>query len=182
MSERPGEAALERRIALLERTVARLALEQELVRTLHRYCHVIDHGPIDGLDEVFTPDAEFDILTHDGRPNRDFVRKVGIDELKRYFQWRLDALFVEERYKHLVLSPLTLSVEGDVARVDSYFAAFSRDGDRPILRVYGRYQDTLVGRAGAWRIRERLSWQETPAAHPRAPGETGIDPMAAGAR
>src|SRR5262249_61929863 len=106
---------------------------------------------------------------------------VGIGELKRYFQWRLDALFVEERYKHLVLSPLTLSVEGGVARVDSYFAAFSRDGDRPILRVYGRYQDTLVGRAGAWRIRERLSWQETPAAHPRAPGEAGNDPQPAGA-
>ena len=179
MSDRPTVAALQQRVLELERTVARLALEQEIVQTLHRYCHVIDHGPIEGLEEVFTEDAEFDILTHEGQPSRDFVRKVGIRELKQYFQWRLDALFLAERYKHLVLSPLTLCVEGDTARVDSYFAAFSQDLDRPILRVYGRYQDTLVRRDGRWRIRERQSWQETPAARPRAPGEAGIDPMPA---
>ena len=182
MSDRPTRQALEERVLELERTVARLALEQEIVQTLHRYCHVIDHGPIDALDHVFTPDAAFDILTHDGRPNRDFVRKAGIRELKRYFQWRLDELFIEERYKHLVLSPLVVSADGDEARVASYFAAFSRDGDRPILRVYGRYQDTLVRRGGRWLIRERLSWQETPAASPRAPGEAGIDPLPPGAR
>ena len=182
MSQRPERAVLEQRIVELERTVARLALEQEIVQTLHRYCHVIDHGPIAGLAQVFTADAVFDILTHDGQPSRDFVRKVGIDEIERYFQWRLDALFLEERYKHLVFSPLTIGVQGDEARVDSYFAAFSQDEDRPILRVYGRYKDTLVRRGGNWRIRERLSWQETPAARPRAPGEAGIDPMPAGER
>src|SRR5215470_17440954 len=148
MSDRPTQEALERRILELEQIVAGLAREQEIVQALHRYCHVIDHGPIDGLDLVFTPDAAFDILTHDGKPNHDFVRKVGIRELKRYFQWRLEALFVEERYKHLVLSPLVVSADGDEARVESYFAAFSRDGDRPILRVYGRYKDTLVRRGG----------------------------------
>ena len=176
MSEEPV-AALQQRINELEQTVARLALEQEIVRTLHRYCHVIDYGPIDGLDEVFTEDAEFDILTGDGRPNRDFVRKTGIRELKRYFQWRLEALFIAERYKHLVLSPLLRSVKGDEARVDSYFAAFSQEQDRPILRVYGRYKDTLVRRDGTWRIRERQSWQETPMARPRASGDAGIDPL-----
>lgn len=169
-------ADLQRRLAQVEQQLARVTLEQELLATQHRYCHAIDYGPIDKLDDVFTQDAEFDILTNDGKPNRNFVRKVGIAELKRYFQWRLEAQFIEQRYKHLVFSPVTVSVKGDEARVESYFAAFLQAENRPVLRVYGRYKDWLVKRNGRWLIRERQSWQESPSAVARGPGETGIDP------
>lgn len=157
--------------------VARLSVEQELIQTLHRYCHVIDYGPVDRLEEVFTEDGEFDILTNEGRPNRNFVRKVGMRELKRYFGWRLNTQFIAQRYKHLVFSPLTVKVEGETARVDSYFAAFCDVENKPNLRVYGRYKDTLVRRNGRWLIRERQSWQETPATLAREAGQAGIDPM-----
>ncbi len=168
--------ALTKRIAQLEATVAQLELEAQIERTYTRYSHAVDYGPAELLDDVFTEDGEFDILSVGGEPRLEFVRKVGRAAVEEYFAWQIEYNFLRGRYKHLSFAPKIMSVKGNVAKVETYFSAWREENAKPYLLCYGKYRDTLIKqRDGRWLIRERNSWMESPPSALRSPGHPGIE-------
>lgn len=54
-----------------------------------------------------------------------------------------------------VMSNFIIDVQGDRATASSMFVFYQMDGNKPNATVAGRYEDTLVREAGAWRFLER---------------------------
>jgi ketosteroid isomerase-like protein len=150
MSEPPGAAGLERRLALLED-------ERAVLRTLHRYAHALDYGDEAAWIDLFTDDAVFDAR---GRNPSDVTRvtrgREALAEFAARFSWPPAGW-----HKHLVIEPL-VDVSGDEATATSYLAVLRDEGDVPVLWVFGRYRDRLVRCAdGRWRFTERIAEVES---------------------
>jgi hypothetical protein len=137
---------LERRLALLED-------ERAIVRLLHSYGHAIDYGDEEAWANCFAEDGVFDIRTRlEGTPN---MKISGRSELRSFVSRHTRA--PERWHKHMLVEPV-ITVEGDDARSEAYFAVLMEHEDMPVLRVFGRYRDRLVrGDDGAWRFRERVA-------------------------
>lgn len=179
----PLPVSLESRLTQLERKVERLETEAEILRTFYRYCHAIDYGPAEKLDDVFAEDGSFDILTAEGKPRVDFVTKKGRAAIEEYFAWQIETNFIAKVYKHFVFSPLITSLTKSQAKVESYFSAWTNLDGSPHLLCYGRYKDTLVKQPdGRWLIRERKSLLESPPPTARKAGQAGVDRVPAGYR
>lgn len=139
---------------------ARLRLledERAILRTLHAYGHAVDAADRDAYLDLWTQDAAFDAR---GRQPGDVSRVV------RGVEARTDFIEHFSRppigwHKHLLIEPL-VDVDGDTARVVSYFAVLREEEDRPIVWVFGRYRDTLVRCSdGTWRFAERIAEVES---------------------
>jgi ketosteroid isomerase-like protein len=135
---------------LLARVEA-LEAERDILATLYRYAHTIDVGDADGWADCFTEDGVFDVTSHvdgyapykvEGRENlRDFIEH----------HTRPPALW----HKHMIVEPI-FHIDGDTATGDTYFLVLMDHGDEPVVRVFGRYLDTLRREAdGVWRFVER---------------------------
>jgi 3-phenylpropionate/cinnamic acid dioxygenase small subunit len=129
--------------------------ERAITRTLHRYCHAMDYGLEEEWVDVFTSDAVFDVIMMPA--GAGIHRENGREELARYI-----ANYPKPpRYsKHIILDPI-IDIDGDQARVESFFLFLAREDDVARLIVFGRYKDSLRKADGKWRIAERIAEVET---------------------
>ena len=139
-------AELERRLALLED-------ERDVLRRLSAYGHAIDYGDEDGLGRLLLGRRR---LRHpqpaagSAAPGR-----LGRDALLAFIAGHTRA--PELWHKHLLVEPL-ITIDGDTAGSSAYFAVLMEDDEEPLLRVFGRYRDRLVREPdGEWRLRERIA-------------------------
>jgi hypothetical protein len=119
---------------------------QAIVDLLNTYGHGLDYG----LTEVFV-----DLWTDDGVWQLPIIDPFnGLDEIRAHHE-RVYAPPREHRSKHCVVEPL-IEVDGDEARVDSYFFVLVFEEKGPLMRSYGRYRDQVVRCPdGRWRFRRR---------------------------
>jgi uncharacterized protein (TIGR02246 family) len=116
--------------------------EDQVTRTLARYCQYLDDGDFDRWVELFTEDARllFAGLTSEGRPDiRAFMEQVQPPE---------------GRGKHITANAL-VDVDGDSAsaHTDYLFLRPTAEGLVPVAT--GRYHDELVRDGEGWRFRRR---------------------------
>lgn len=138
----------------LEARLERLEAEREIVQTLHRYAHSIDYGDEEAWLDCFTEDGVFDIRS---RHAHQLKRRIsGREELRTFIAGHTRA--PELWHKHLLVEPLVDMTGSHTATCRSYLAVVMDHEDVPILRVFGRYRDTLErGADGRWRFRERIA-------------------------
>jgi hypothetical protein len=129
--------------------------EQAILRTLHRYGHAMDYGPDEDFVDCFTPDGVWEVRMR--RAGGGFACR-GRDEIAASLPPQA-AVRVPELYaKHLVVDP-EIELDGDAARVRSYFLRVEPKDDGPTEVVAsGRYLDQLLrGEDGRWRFVERIA-------------------------
>src|SRR5450759_4439178 len=139
----------------LETRLARLEEEHEILRTMYQYGHSHDYGPLDEFLDCFIDDAVLERRRRDvpgqARPPRV---NVGRDGLVHYFGTHKRA--PDLYYKHLVVEPW-ITVDGDEARVISYFVKIDEHPDGPYIYAVVRYRDHLVRCPdGRWRFGHRV--------------------------
>ena len=140
-------------LAELERRVALLEDERGVLRRLHAYGHAIDYGDEAAWVDCFTDDGVFDIRS--SMPDRPRQVVSGRAELQAFSSRHTRA--PELWHKHMLVEP-AITIDGDTARSDAYFAVLMEHEERPLLRVFGRYRDRLVRDPdGEWRFRERIA-------------------------
>lgn len=121
-------------------------LDREAIRDcLYRYCRAIDRCDGDLLRSVYWPGANDDHGTWSG-PIEEFVPFV------------IPVLESRQQTSHRI-SNVLIRIDGDEARVESYFDAYERpvrkDGTPNDVTVNGRYLDRFERRDGEWRIADR---------------------------
>lgn len=127
-----------------------MAVEDEVRRTLHDYCRLLDERDLDELmRRVYRPDATDDRKR--GTPLRGHV------EIRAYFA---KAFELVASTAHL-LTNVDISVDGDTATSYSRVTAYHwLSGGDPVREadfvLLGSYDDTLVHTADGWRISHRV--------------------------
>ena len=133
-----------------ELRLRRLEDERAIVATLHRYGHSIDYGDEARFLDCFTDDGVFDVHWQGGE---SVMTLYGRGELEQFISRHSRS--PEGRHKHVVVEPL-ITVDGDAAQCSAYFFLLHDVGDEPVLRMFGRYTDTLArGADGRWRFTVR---------------------------
>jgi len=126
------------------------------MRTLHTYGHSIDYGLEEGWVDCFTEDGSFDVRNRLDSEPRVYT---GRDELKRYIAGHSRAPY--GWHKHVMIEPI-ISLAGESATCDSYFALLFHHEGAPMVRAFGRYRDRLTrGPDGRWRFAERIAEVES---------------------
>jgi ketosteroid isomerase-like protein len=128
----------------------RLEDERAILARMHTYGHALDYGLRETWLDCWTEDAllEWPHGTFSGRA-----------EIGRAFDEHTHA--PEAFHKHVVVDPL-IELDGDRARVDSYFARLDHRTAGPIVRSMGRYRDLLLRcHDGEWRLQERRTELES---------------------
>jgi hypothetical protein len=128
----------------------------EAIRQLNaRYCYAFDDRDVDGFVGCFTVDAVVE-LAGTGRVLR------GADEL------RAAVLDPVHSGRHLTTDCL-ITVTGASASQRCQLIELGMDGDQPVVRRYGRYDDRIVRTEAGWRYASRrLEYATgTAAAHAR---------------
>jgi len=135
----------------LDQISDRLEIEALLVR----YTRAIDTGAWDGLDEVFTPDAEIDYTATGGIAASYPEVKAWLAEMLPIFPKRMHSL-----------AQVDSQVDGDTATVAAYFhnpmLLPQRDGSETVVEFGGIYHHDLVRTPDGWRSRrllEELVWK-----------------------
>jgi uncharacterized protein (TIGR02246 family) len=116
--------------------------EDQVGRTLSRYCQYLDDGDFDRWIELFTDDAalHFAGRTSEGRVAiRAFMEKVQPPE---------------GRGKHITANSL-VDVDGDGATADTDYLFLRPTAAGLVPTATGRYQDELVRDGDRWRFRQR---------------------------
>jgi hypothetical protein len=116
--------------------------EHEILALLHRYCHDLDFGLLDDLRDLWLDDGA---LHWPGQPPH-----VGHEAILAA-AGRLPA----GQQLHLGIDPLIV-IDGDAARVTSYFVRIAEVDGRPTTASFGRYRDELRRDVdGRWRFARR---------------------------
>jgi len=137
----------------LVRRLAALEAERAILRTLYRYGHSIAYGLEQEWVACFTEDGVFDVRRRVGSAS---VRYEGRAALAAFIAQHTRA---PGRYhKHMLMEPV-ISVNGDQATVQSYFARLDATAaGRSFIRAFGRYLDRMVKDPdGVWRFKERVA-------------------------
>jgi len=138
--------------------------EREIVACLHRYCRGIDRMDAELIRSAYHDDGYDD--------HGDYFRG-GVED---YLAWVLPVLATRFTSTMHTLSNISVDVDGDSARVESYLIAYHVSTGTGALRVFGaRYCDRFAHRAGVgWRIAHRAlvsEWQvEQTGTVPTPPG------------
>jgi ketosteroid isomerase-like protein len=124
-----------------------LLLDKEEIReVLVRWCQGIDRGDIELMSSVYHDDA----VDSRGAHYYDHVNPAP-DYVARHERWK--------RHLHYAMNE-QISVDGDVARCESYFMAhlvIEEDGADNLYQYGGRHFDRFERRAGVWKIANRLA-------------------------
>jgi hypothetical protein len=136
--------------------------KQEISELLHTYCRALDRCDRAMLESIFHPESTHEMSGFKGS-SKDFCG------------FAFDALATFQYSQHL-LGNVSITIDGDTAKADSYFHAFHRiaadtEGEGLLadhtagvdedLFIAGRYIDKLERRHGAWKIIHRcgvLDW------------------------
>jgi hypothetical protein len=135
---------------LLER-IERLEDHNGILRTLHTYGQALDVGDEDAFVDCFTEDATFDAR---GRSeNYTTFHLAGREAFQDFVRGHTRP---PVRYHlHLVAEPI-ISLEERNATSRSYMMVVMEHEGEPVLRVFGRYRDTLRKcDDGRWRFVSR---------------------------
>lgn len=116
--------------------------QDQITRTLARYCQFLDDGDFDRWIELFSEDARlvFAGTIHEGRPSiREYMQQVQPPE---------------GRGKHIT-SNVLVDVDGDTASAltDYLFVRPTHRGLVPVAT--GRYHDHLIRAGEDWRFQRR---------------------------
>ena len=133
--------------------VNQLEEKQRIIDLTIAYTWIIDHGPRENLQEVFTEDAVFIIDTR-------YLN--GIDEIRGKIERTLGGLSASQH----IVSNHQVSIDGNTATSRCYLHAQhtwngTEGGDNYVMA--GRYIDKLIQVGDEWRIIERkliLDWTE----------------------
>jgi ketosteroid isomerase-like protein len=137
--------------ATLEERLRSLEDERAILDRLYAYGHSIDYGDRDEWVDCWAEDARLHWPS-----DRVFA---GRDSIAGAFDAHTHAPAVF--HKHLLIEP-RVSVDGDTARVSSYFMRMDNGPAGPIARSFGRYRDLLVRcDDGYWRFTERRTELES---------------------
>jgi len=140
------------RIVSLEKRVAILEHEREILNTLYRYAHAIDYGDEVAWVDCFVESGIFDVrLTPVTDPAAErMIYVVGHSALAEFIRQHPRAPNV--LHKHLLLNP-RIDLNGSTAGVQSYFELLlERNRERQIF-CFGRYLDELsLCDDGRWRF------------------------------
>jgi hypothetical protein len=129
-----------------------IADERAILRVLYSYCHAIDYGEEARWLALFTADGIFHVDMPRGLPP---IHCAGQKELAAFISAHPRA--PAALHKHLLLNPL-IELQGDEARVASYFQMLLDIDGTPATYCFGRYLDRLVrSESGLWRFRERVA-------------------------
>jgi ketosteroid isomerase-like protein len=138
--------------------------EREITACLYRYCRGIDRMDADLVRSAYHDDGYDD--------HGDYFRG-GVDD---YLRWVMPVLANRFTSTMHTLSNITIEVDGNTARSESYLIAYHVSAGTGALRVFGaRYLDRFARRDGVgWRIAHRTlvsEWQvEQPGIVPTPPG------------
>ena len=126
--------------------------QREITACLHRYCRGIDRMDADLVRSAYHDDGYDD--------HGDYFRG-GVED---YLAWVMPVLASRFSSTMHTLSNITIEVDGDTARAESYLIAYHVSAGTGALRVFGaRYIDRFAHREGVgWRIAHRTlvsEWQ-----------------------
>lgn len=133
--------------------IEKIVDKQKIIDLTIAYTWIIDRGPRENLNEIFTDDAVFII---------DVRRLNGLDEILGKIERTLGGLSASQ---HLISNHQVL-IDGDNATCSCYLHAQhtlhgTEGGDNYVMA--GRYVDKLIRVGTEWRIVEReliLDWVE----------------------
>lgn len=159
--------------------IQRLIARAEIETVLRRYARALDRLEGEALRECFHPDARVNIGGHE-LVLEEFVRSV-------------IGILRELRATHHQLGNIEVALDGEVARVETYFTAVHRigpEGWSPYpqakpeddLTMRGRYVDRFECREGRWAMSHRtllVDWARFDAAEDRAVVPTSPFPRGA---
>jgi len=133
---------------MTEPSLQAIADRLEIEDVLTRYAWALDTKTFDGLDDVFTPDAQIDYTSSGGV-------KGSFPEVKA---WLAGVLPHFPAYQHLVTNR-DIRIDGDRAtsRAEFYNPMVMQQGEgTSIFFVGGEYRDELVRTDAGWRIANRV--------------------------
>lgn len=138
---------------MTEMQIEEIVDKQKIIDLTIAYTWIIDRGPRENLNEIFTDDAVFII---------DVRRLNGLDEILGKIERTLGGLSASQ---HLISNHQVL-IDGDNATCSCYLHAQhtlhgTEGGDNYVMA--GRYVDKLIRVGTEWRIVEReliLDWVE----------------------
>jgi 3-phenylpropionate/cinnamic acid dioxygenase small subunit len=129
----------------------------QIEQLIARYGHVVDDGPLDQLDEIFTADATFDQRRLGG------VLQDGLEAIRTF----LELPYGPDRPKygigHHTTNTYVYEKEGEVQVISKLLVV---DATGQIHT--GVYEDRVVRQDGGWRIAARSVRVTVPADAPRA--------------
>lgn len=129
-----------------------IADERAILRVLYTYCHAIDYGEEPRWLALFTSDGIFHVDMPRGLPP---IHCAGQKELAAFIAAHPRA--PAALHKHLLFNPL-IELQGEEARVTSYFQLLLDIDGIPETYCFGRYLDKLVRSDNSlWRFRERTA-------------------------
>jgi hypothetical protein len=134
-------------MGMTEAEMTRALYDREMIREcLYRYCRGIDRADETALRGAYWPDGTDRHGPYQGSASG-------------FIDWAMQMLASIERGIHQIHNIL-IDLEGDQARVESYFTALQRqpgsDGALAEVHMAGRYLDQFEKRDQVWRIADRL--------------------------
>jgi hypothetical protein len=152
-------------VSSIEERLAVLETEREIMRTMQAYGHSLDYGDEDEWIDCWLEGA----VLHWPNPPYTKAPFRGHDELLGAFRGHTHAPVIF--HKHVIWEP-RIEIDGDSARVETYYARLDDCEDDPYIRSYGRYLDVLKSCPdGRWRFEERRAHPEAASPRPRPGGE-----------
>jgi hypothetical protein len=117
----------------------------EIEQVLYRYCRGIDRGLKEVISSVYHPDAI------------DEHYSLYADLGKKFGDHIVPAMDRSGRVGQQIVTNVLVELDGDTARVESYFCSVHAigDGDGGHALVFGRYLDRFERRDGPWLIAHR---------------------------
>jgi len=121
------------------------AADREAIQELkHAYCWRYDTGDLDGLMELFTPDAVCDLDA--------FGSWRGTEEIRRGYARQMAATGIPGTRLHSVSNPL-IRISGDRAKGWWYLVDYDTSpGCNAPVRILATYDDDYLRTDGGWRI------------------------------
>ncbi|MBI2867804.1 MAG: nuclear transport factor 2 family protein [Chloroflexi bacterium] len=137
----------------LEARLKWLEDDRAVLSTLYRYGHSIDYGLEQDWVDCFTEDGVFELMSR--MESFQSARYAGREALAAFIA-RSPKPPAKYR-KHVLVEPV-ISLDGGLARVQSYYMTLHEDKGVPLISAFGRYHDTLVKCPdGRWRFKERIA-------------------------
>ena len=134
----------------LEDQLQRVADDLEVRSAVARIAQLSDEGGLDDYLAMFTDDAVWDGGSVFG------VRKGHADILAGAKERRAAGTSGPGSHNRHVITTSAVRVEGDVARVRSYFLFYVECDKTPSARVVGVYQDEFRRSKAGWKLARRV--------------------------
>jgi hypothetical protein len=127
----------------MDEAVRRLIDDMAIQRLIATYCQCVDDARFADAASLFTGDGVFDY------GGRRYVGRDGIVSFLEEFQ------VPERRGRHSYTTPVVDYDSDGGAHAVTDFVFFGKANGAWLVKLVGRYHDTLRAQAGGWRVQER---------------------------